>query len=221
MSSAEVKDGLGQDGDASRLRILKAAAEIAAECGYEGTTISRVTKRSGLPASSLYWFFRDKDHLLAEVIRHSFEQWIARQPSWDADRDADVEVGDGLRRILARSVRSLAEAPDFLRIGHMLLLESREVEPEARGFFLQVRADVEDSMAAWFASELGRPLVKRAPELPRNLARIVLASTDGMFLAYQIHDAWDPDDFVEVVVAIAERAVESARRPRRPGGRPR
>ena len=32
----------------SRERILAAAAEIAAESGYEGTTISKITKRSGL-----------------------------------------------------------------------------------------------------------------------------------------------------------------------------
>lgn len=66
--------------DVSRERILAAAAEIAAEAGYEGTTISKVTKRSGLPVSSVYWFFKDKDELLAEVVRHTFESWIAVQP---------------------------------------------------------------------------------------------------------------------------------------------
>jgi len=34
--------------------MLDAAARIAGERGYEGTTINRVTERSGLPASSIY-----------------------------------------------------------------------------------------------------------------------------------------------------------------------
>jgi AcrR family transcriptional regulator len=39
--------------DSSRRRIVDAAAQIAAEGGYEGTTISKVVKRSGLPVSSV------------------------------------------------------------------------------------------------------------------------------------------------------------------------
>ncbi|MEV4673887.1 MULTISPECIES: TetR/AcrR family transcriptional regulator [Actinomadura] len=195
------------DRELSRVRILKAAAEIASECGYEGTTISRVTKRSGLPASSVYWFYRDKDHLMAEVIRHSFEQWIAAQPRWERDPRDERPLAESLRAILSRSVRSLRDAPDFLRIGHMLLLESREVEAEARRYFLATRDSVASSIAAWFTSYFDTELQARRPELAMDLARIVMAATDGLFLAHQIHDDWDPDDFVAITVAVVERAV--------------
>lgn len=200
-----------EDREISRDRILKAAAEIASECGYEGTTISRVTKRSGLPASSVYWFFRDKDHLMAEVVRHSFEQWIAAQPRWERDPRDERPLAEGLRAILSRSVRTLRDAPDFLRIGHMLLLESREVEAEARRYFLATRDAVSNTIAAWFTSHFGTELQARRPELAMDLARIVVAATDGLFLAHQINDDdWDPDDFVTVVVTIVEQAVAAA-----------
>ncbi|GAA1859051.1 TetR/AcrR family transcriptional regulator [Actinomadura bangladeshensis] len=199
------------DREISRDRILKAAAEIASECGYEGTTISRVTKRSGLPASSVYWFFRDKDHLMAEVVRHSFEQWIAAQPRWERDPRDERPLAEGLRAILSRSVRTLRDAPDFLRIGHMLLLESREVEAEARRYFLATRDSVSNTIAAWFTSHFDTELRARRPELAMDLARIVVASTDGLFLAHQINDDdWDPDDFVAVVVTVVEQAVAAA-----------
>ena len=42
------------NGEASRQRILDAAAEIAGERGYEGTSINLVSERSGLPASSIF-----------------------------------------------------------------------------------------------------------------------------------------------------------------------
>ena len=209
MSGARTPGTRPADREVSRVRILRAAAEIAAESGYEGTTISKVTKRSGLPASSVYWFFRDKDHLIAEVIRHGFEQWISSQPRWERDPRDERPLAEGLRAILSRSVRSLPQTPDFLRIGQMLLLEAREVEPEARQYFLAARDEVASSIAAWFTSYFDAGLRARRPELARDLAHIVLAATDGLLFAHQIDDALDPDEFVEVVVAIVEQAVTS------------
>ena len=64
------------DGEASRTRILDAATEIAGERGYEGTSIGLVSAKCGLPASSIYWHFKDKDDLIAAVIERSFAQWL-------------------------------------------------------------------------------------------------------------------------------------------------
>src|SRR3954467_12146339 len=66
------------NGEASRQRILDAAAEIAGERGYDGTSINLVSERSGLPASSIYWHFTDKDDLIAAVIERSFTRWRER-----------------------------------------------------------------------------------------------------------------------------------------------
>ena len=55
------------DGEQSRARILDAATEIAAERGYEGTSIGAVSAKCGLPASSIYWHFKDKDDLIAAL----------------------------------------------------------------------------------------------------------------------------------------------------------
>ena len=64
------------DGEISRTRILDAATEIASERGYEGTSIGAVSTKCGLPASSIYWHFKDKDDLLAAVIERSFGTWL-------------------------------------------------------------------------------------------------------------------------------------------------
>src|ERR1700756_6006323 len=65
------------DGELSRGRILDAATEIAAERGYEGTSIGAVSAKCGLPASSIYWHFKDKDDLIAAVIERSFGTWLS------------------------------------------------------------------------------------------------------------------------------------------------
>jgi len=56
------------DGEQSRERILDAAAEIAAERGYEGTSIGAVSAKCGLPASSIYWHFKDKVLLVGSAL---------------------------------------------------------------------------------------------------------------------------------------------------------
>jgi AcrR family transcriptional regulator len=191
----------------SRERLLAAAAEIAAERGYVGTTISRVCERSGLPVSSLYWFFEDKDQLLAEVVGHSFDEWIAHQPAWTPCTSSSRRAA-ALRRILKRSTRSLADAPDFLRIGHMLALERQDVETAARARFLQIRDDVELQLAGWFRGTLTDTELAGDDALPVSLARLVIAVTDGLFLGEQLDDVdWDTDAFVDLLVDLLEAVV--------------
>lgn len=67
--------GRRADGERSRQKILAAAAEIGAERGYDGTSIAEISRRCGLPASSIYWHFKDKDDLMATVIEDSFDAW--------------------------------------------------------------------------------------------------------------------------------------------------
>jgi AcrR family transcriptional regulator len=194
-----------EDAD-SRLRLIAAAADVAAERGYVGTTISQVCERSGLPPSSLYWFFEDKDALLAAVVDHSFTAWQGHQAVWDpqsgADRRAEV-----LTQVLRRSLRSFTDAPDFLRIGLMVSLARQEEEPAARAHFLRIRRDVEAELTRWFASTLPGSRTRRARA--EVLARVVIAVTDGLFLAEQMDRPLtvrenDPDALAAGLVALLE-----------------
>ena len=44
--------------------------------------------------------------------------------------------------------KALLDSPDFIRLGLMLALERRPVEPRARTMFLQVRAQAYQTLAA-------------------------------------------------------------------------
>ena len=85
------------DGEASRTRILDAATEIASERGYEGTSIGLVSTKCGLPASSIYWHFKDKDDLIAAVIERSFSQWLSAWQMPDEGTPRERLVGLALR----------------------------------------------------------------------------------------------------------------------------
>jgi AcrR family transcriptional regulator len=191
----------------SRERLLAGAAEVAAERGYVGTTISRVCERSGLPVSSVYWFFEDKDALLAEVVQHSFAEWAARQPTWEPT-DSAAGRSAGLRTVLRRTTRSFADTPDFLRIGHLVALEQQDEETAARALFLQIRRDVEAQLSQWFAGTLVDSPASGDRALPALLARLVIALTDGLFLAEQVDSwAWDFDAITDLMVDVLESVV--------------
>ena len=83
---AKKSDRIGErrhkQGIESRRRILEVAFEIASERGYDGTTLAEVTKRAGIPPSSVYWQFENKDELLAEVVEVYYPEWRQNQAGW-------------------------------------------------------------------------------------------------------------------------------------------
>jgi AcrR family transcriptional regulator len=165
------------DGEASRIRILDAATEIAGERGYEGTSIALVSAKSGLPASSIYWHFKDKDDLLAAVIEHSFARWRSawEVPAEGTDRERLVTVAQQI-------ANAFLVSPDFLRIGLMLALERRPVEPRARAMFIDVRTQTQATL-----SDILREIVPGLTDAQlHQLITYGVAGADGLLVAKEI-----------------------------------
>ena len=171
------------NGVVSRQKIIEAALEIASERGYEGTSISSVSERSGLPASSIYWHFRNKDELIAAVIRHSFDQWRGFVPI--PTDGADPAGEEAFTAAMRRAGKAIDEAPDFLRLGLMLALERRPEEPAARAMFLAIRRATRDELEAFHDRVFGDQLGEREVQ---TLGRLAMAAADGLLIAREIDD---------------------------------
>jgi AcrR family transcriptional regulator len=190
-----------------RLRLLRAAGEVAAQSGYEGASISRICKQAGLPASSLYWHFTDKDDLLASVVEHSYTEWYAAQPAWDLP-DPGAPWPDELRSHLTVSLDSLADRPIFLRLGYLLLLLRRDDPPAARARFMEVRQHARHATDEWFRGA--------SPDLvdiagPASIA--LMALSDGLFFSNQLDTpTWDPTVFGDLVTRLLEAAASTLHR---------
>ncbi|TDZ45945.1 TetR/AcrR family transcriptional regulator [Mycobacteroides franklinii] len=199
---AKIKARRGRaDGEISRGRILDAATEIAAERGYEGTSISAVSAKCGLPASSIYWHFKDKDALLAAVIERSFTTWLS---GWELP--AEGSPIDRAESLAAQTAKAVLDSPDFLRLGLMLALERRPVEPQARARFLQVRAEAQRLF--------GEGLLSMVPGLSQGqvheLTTYALAGSDGLFIAKEI--GGDAVDLAALLAVHARAVVDHATR---------
>ena len=196
-----------QQGEESRLRILDAAFEIASERGYDGTTLALVTKRAGLPASSVYWQFKNKDELLAEAIEHNYASGggparpgrkAGAQGRRHAGRDRDAQPG-----------RRPVSQPQFQRLGLMLALERRAVEATARARFRKVRDDTITMMTHWWGRVLSDQAVARHPQAPRELAQLMIAMSDGLLIATQADESLDIERMINLLI-IAMRAVTAS-----------
>ncbi|EHB59294.1 regulatory protein TetR [Mycolicibacterium rhodesiae JS60] len=189
------------DGELSRGKILDAATEIAAERGYEGTSIGAVSAKCGLPASSIYWHFKDKDDLIAAVIERSFENWLK---VWQLP--ADGMARDRLLEVAVLTAKALLNSPDFLRLGLMLALERRPEEPRARAMFVQVRQQAFDAVSTSIR-EMGLGLT--ATQVGQ-LATYAIAGADGLFIAKEI--GGDAVDLVALFTVHAHALYETAMR---------
>lgn len=170
-------------GIAARNRILDAAGEIASERGYEGTSISLVSKRSGFPASSIYWHFKDKDDLISAVIERSFNAWLQALIDFGQAGEG-VSTEAFVNHQVQQSTQALTAAPDFLRLGLMLGLEQRPDEPTARSMFLNVRSQAFRNAVKTYR--------ERLPDLDtkslNKLASFTIALADGCFMSQQVAD---------------------------------
>jgi AcrR family transcriptional regulator len=172
----------------SRERILKAALALMSEKGYAGTSMSMLTKRSGLRPSSTYWHFGNKEELLAAVVEYSADRWLSSLPRW---ADLHGAPDERLRQLLAASQAGTGE--EFLRLLMLLALE----HPLASGEWVDTIRRVRHSAAGGFRKAFdeinGIPSDDDGRRRRDESARFALAAVDGIFFATQIDDDVDVD----------------------------
>jgi len=63
--------------DQRRVQMLQAALEVISERGYAETRIADVAERAGVSPALVIYYFKTKDQLLTEAIRHYDDTWYA------------------------------------------------------------------------------------------------------------------------------------------------
>jgi AcrR family transcriptional regulator len=168
-----------QQGLDSRRRILDAASSLMTERGFAGTSISEVSRLSGLPASSIYWHFESKEGLLGAVVEEGAQRWFESLPE-PSEQGAPRNASPA--KLLRAAAAQLEEGPEFLRLMLLIALERKEIDPTSLAMIRRVRRLALDRIEKIVALEGGAP----GAELARDLAALVLAAADGLFVAHHI-----------------------------------
>jgi AcrR family transcriptional regulator len=171
-----------QQGAESRRRILEAASSLMGERGFAGTSISEVSRRSGLPASSIYWHFESKEGLLGAVVEEGAQRWFDELPKAQGGA-ADRLTLDQFGPVTAAA---LEKRPEFLRLLFLIALERKHIDKTSLSAIRRVRklalVRIRKTLVDW----LGAQGTSDAETLADSLSLFVLAVADGAFIQNHI-----------------------------------
>lgn len=126
----------GATGAQTRQRLLRAAADVFARRGYDGTRVADIATEAGLSNSALYAYFASKAELLVGALRthgrRPLEDMVAANP------------GRSIVDMFMRTGASLREAPDADRYLVIEALVAARHDPEVAASmtgYVRERAD--------------------------------------------------------------------------------
>jgi AcrR family transcriptional regulator len=83
--------------DNPRERLLEAAGEIFSQKGFKGATVREIIDRAGVNIAAVNYYFRDKERLYIEAVKHGACVEADEQLSWPADTSPADKLADFIR----------------------------------------------------------------------------------------------------------------------------
>src|SRR5262245_59750349 len=167
-----------RDSAETRERIIEAAHRLFYRKGYSRVGVDEIAAEAGVTKRTLYYHFKSKDDVLAEMMRAAHERASATTQVW-ADRaisDARAFVSSIFKGIAKWSARSDFSAGGYSRI--VMELGDLPGHP-ARAITRKHKATVEKLLA----TDLARRGVTNAPARAREVVLLM----EGSSVATLIH----------------------------------
>ena len=180
--------------------------------GYGGPSISAIAKRSGLPASSLYWHFGSKRALLAAVAEDGAARWLTLIPNWEDVEGPPLERFDKMLRAIAREFE---RQPEIIRLILMLYLERGKTDVVALGTIQRLRRAALAKFRPAIETLLDLAGARKNKLAIDELCDFALSFVNGCFVDHQIdpHRAPFVARFQQLRTALVAIAKEMATRP--------
>lgn len=176
-----------ETGEISRQQILDAASRLIASQGYDKTSMSQLCKAVGLPASSIYWHFGNKEGVLAAVMERGAQGFFGQFPE---NVKFSGTPKERLQQMLQQTGTALitdSRHAQFLQI----LIRFRMNEESHRGAdFYEVASRVRmqgiEFMHRWlteaYTDQYGGQI---SEHIANELSEFGVALIDGVFLTYK------------------------------------
>jgi len=168
--------------EATKRKILEAAAKCFSEGGYAKTTMDRIAEEAGVSKGALYWHFKSKEELFVELkqrsianVRKQFEKLFSQKKPFDAKLRGAIglylsSMIPENREVARLNAEFLAEAPKIPKLNDML-------------------KDQYEMFRGLFASTIEEAIEKgelRGDIDPEIVSMILLAVLDGLELHWAI-----------------------------------
>ncbi|MFN3892061.1 MAG: TetR/AcrR family transcriptional regulator [Beijerinckiaceae bacterium] len=181
---------------AQRDDTLAPIAEVFREYGYEGATLSLISKATGLGKGSLYHFFPAGKEEMAKAVLGEIEAWFERNVFTPLESADDT----------AGAVEGMFEAVDgYFRSGSRVCLVGALALSDSRDRFAQA---VSGYFARWVVA-LTKALQRQGQDQARARldAEVVVSGIQGAIVLARALD--NPDVFVRALAELKLRLAAS------------
>ncbi|WP_207934165.1 TetR/AcrR family transcriptional regulator [Actinomadura sp. KC06] len=190
-------------GHRSREEILDTASRIMAERGYAATSLSVLSRESGLPKSAVYHHFHSKAGLLTAVMARGAYEFFAAMRAAQAGGPDGGTPHERLTWYLQRTGEVFMARPDFLRLHLLLVMSAEAAEAEVDAMIEQVRRDGRAHMNTMIAASFAPEGEEIAQAVADELDYFGIAGFDGAFVALQA----EPDRGLTDQMALLAEAI--------------
>ena len=161
-------------------RILRAAATVLAEKGYDNATIKEIAREAEVNWGLLHYYFKDKEDLVVQALEFASNEILQSTSQLFSAGRSPEETVDGAIDLLKKNYR---ENPGFYK----LLFEmwcasgrSKKIKTELIGCLNRIIASLQIDLDKILNSTVAG---SRTPD-SRGLASLIIAISDG--LAFQL-----------------------------------
>jgi AcrR family transcriptional regulator len=159
-----------------RERILEAAGEIFAECGFRASTVRKICERARVNVAAINYYFGGKEKLYTEVLRHWHDFAIKKYPLLlEAGEDAPVE--EQLRAFIRSLLFRLLDKGKPAWFGKLMMREMTEPTRSFERLVKEIVRPRDKILASIVQKMIGTPLSEEE-------IRLFCASIIGQCLYY-------------------------------------
>ncbi|MDO5699091.1 MAG: TetR/AcrR family transcriptional regulator [Dermatophilus congolensis] len=165
--------------------LLKVTRALIALRGYEGATIGRISKQTGLTRSSLYWRYKDKDALVEAAVAGPF---IALMAPLESLPTPSPDWAQHLASALGETLATVRVSPNTTKSGLLLKVQRQDPPTSAGQAILDAAVRLERNLAAWLSDAWHSPA---GDEHAAHVAWAVTRLLDGLMLGSAFGDSLD------------------------------
>ena len=188
---------------AARAQILRAAADLFRERGYQASTLDHIAARLGMSKASLYTHFRAKDEMLATISRETIEAFSRDLSLVLASR---LDPAEKLRRVVRQHVRFVIANRSFLTV---FFSEEPNLPPRIARALAAQKDRYDKGVEAIVAEGARRGVFRDVP--PRLVVFGMLGMLNWLYKWYNPAGRWGAEEVSAAFIDLLEGGLLRAR----------
>jgi AcrR family transcriptional regulator len=192
---------------AARAQILRAAADLFRERGYQASTVEHIAARLGMSKASLYTHFRAKEEMLAAISRETIETFTRDLNLVLASR---LDPAEKLRRVVRQHVRFVIANRSFLTV---FFGEEANLPPRFARSLAAQKDRYDKGVEALVTEGIRGGVFRDVP--PRLVVFGMLGMLNWLYKWYNPAGRWGAEEISTAFLSVLEGGLRRAR-PRGP-----